>query len=84
MTRFATDAGLPPTRASRPSDRLGIFSWCLFDCANFAFKTVIGTFVFSANFARGIYGDGTAGSVAWGYAIGQIRQVDAPRCSVSS
>ena len=60
----------PPVKAAPASDRLGIFSWCLFDWANSAFNTVIGTFIFSVYFARGIYGDETAGSAAWGYAIG--------------
>lgn len=70
MTQLAPDAGLPPVGTKPSSGRLGIFSWCLFDWANSAFNTVIGTFVFSVYFARGIYGDETAGSAAWGYAIG--------------
>ncbi len=70
MTQLAPDAGPPPGEAAPASDRLGIFSWCLFDWANSAFNTVIGTFIFSVYFARGIYGDETAGSAAWGYAIG--------------
>jgi UMF1 family MFS transporter len=52
------------------SSRRAIFSWCLYDWANSAFSTVIGTFIFSVYFARGIYGDETAGSAVWGYAIG--------------
>jgi len=70
MTQLAPDAGPPPATTAPASDRLGIFSWCLFDWANSAFNTVIGTFVFSVYFARGIYGDETAGSAAWGYTIG--------------
>ena len=35
----------------------GIAAWCLYDWANSAFNTVIGTFVFSVYFARGVYGD---------------------------
>lgn len=50
--------------------RRAVFSWCLYDWANSAFNTVIGTFVFSVYFARGIYGDETAGSAVWGYALG--------------
>lgn len=50
--------------------RLSVFSWCLYDWANSAFNTVIGTFVFSVYFARAIYGDETAGSAQWGYVIG--------------
>lgn len=49
--------------------KASVFSWCLFDWANSSFPTVIGTFVFSVYFARGIYGDETAGSAAWGYAL---------------
>ena len=48
----------------------GALSWCLYDWANSAFNTVIGTFVFSVYFARGIYGDEVAGSAAWAYVIG--------------
>ena len=33
-------------------------------------NTVIGTFIFSVYFARGIYGDETAGAALWGYALG--------------
>ncbi len=69
MTQLAPDAGPPTTQADPASDRIGIFSWCLFDWANSAFNTVIGTFVFSVYFARGIYGDETAGASAWGWAI---------------
>lgn len=70
MTQFADDAGLPPAKAAPAAGRLGIFSWCLFDWANSAYNTVIGTFLFSVYFARGIYGDETAGSAVWGYTIG--------------
>ena len=48
----------------------GIVGWCLYDWANSAFNTVIGTFVFSVYFARGIYGDETAGSALWALVIG--------------
>ena len=51
------------------STKRSVFSWCLFDWANSSFPTVIGTFVFSVYFARGIYGDETAGSAVWGYAL---------------
>ena len=52
------------------NSRRAIFSWCLYDWANSAFSTVISTFIFSVYFARGIYGDATAGSAVWGYALG--------------
>ncbi|MEQ8965796.1 MAG: MFS transporter [Azospirillaceae bacterium] len=58
----------PPPRDGQPPR--AIAAWCLYDWANSAFNTVIGTFVFSVYFARGIHGDETAGSAAWGYAIG--------------
>jgi len=51
-------------------DRPAIASWCLYDWANSAFSTVIGTFIFSVYFAQAVYGDATEGSVVWGYAIG--------------
>ena len=62
----------PPRRPA------GVFAWCLYDWANSAFNTVIGTFVFSLYFARGIYGDPAgdgcgedpAGSALWATAIG--------------
>ncbi|HAA92980.1 MAG TPA: MFS transporter, partial [Rhodospirillaceae bacterium] len=54
----------------RQVNRPAILSWCLYDWANSAFNTVIGTFIFSVYFAKGIYGDATGGSVVWGYAIG--------------
>mgnify|MGYP001218804590 CR=1 FL=1 len=58
-------------RPDRPrTGTAGIFSWCLYDWAMSAFNTVIGTFVFSVYFQRGIYGDEVAGSTAWGLALG--------------
>jgi len=56
--------------AARPSSKRGVFAWCLFDWAMSAYNTVIGTFVFSVYFARGIYGDEIAGSAVWGATIG--------------
>ena len=49
--------------------RAGIAAWCLYDWADSAYNTVIGTFVFSVYFARGIYGDETQGAALWGYAM---------------
>lgn len=59
----------PPTPVSTPGWP-GILSWCLYDWANSAFNTVVGTFVFSVFFARAIYGDETEGSALWGYTLG--------------
>lgn len=56
--------------AKQAGPRLSVLSWCMYDWANSAFNTVIGTFVFSVYFARAIYGDETAGSAQWGYVIG--------------
>jgi UMF1 family MFS transporter len=55
---------------TQPENRPAIISWCLYDWANSAFNTVIGTFIFSVYFAKAVYGDATEGSVVWGYAIG--------------
>ena len=52
------------------SGKGGVFAWCLFDWANSAFNTVIGTFIFSVYFARGIYGDEIAGGAVWSMTIG--------------
>ena len=49
---------------------IGVASWCLYDWANSAVNTVIGTFVFSIYFAGSVWGDDVAGSAVWGYAIG--------------
>src|SRR5690348_11895103 len=51
------------------STRRSVLAWCLFDAGNSAFSTVIVTFVFSVYFARGVYGDETAGSALWSYAL---------------
>jgi len=56
-------------RAAWPRDRRAILSWCLYDWANSAFPTIIGTFIFSVYFARGIYGEETAGAASWAYAL---------------
>ena len=54
----------------RVSSWRSVFSWCLYDWANSAFNTIIGTFVFSVYFARGIYGDEIRGSSVWALTIG--------------
>ncbi len=56
--------------ARPPETRLGVLSWCLYDWANSAFNTIIGTFVFSVYFARGIYGEETQGGSVWALTIG--------------
>lgn len=65
--------------SQKPAGLLGIGSWCLFDWANSAYNTVIGTFIFSVYFAGGVGADGepwgivgnaTDGSAIWGYAVG--------------
>jgi UMF1 family MFS transporter len=57
--------------AARENNRRApaVIAWCFGDWGLSAFNTVIGTFVFSVYFARGVYGDETAGSAAWGYAL---------------
>ncbi len=62
-------AGWSTGPAPRDPAARGVIGWCLYDWAASAFNTVIGTFVFSVYFARGIYGDETQGSAVWGYAI---------------
>ncbi len=61
-------AGAAPAPAGQT--KLGIFSWCLYDWAHSAVNTVIGTFVFSVYFSRGIIGDETEGAALWGFALG--------------
>ena len=61
-----------PDRAATGRPRLGIAAWCLYDWANSAFNTIIGTFVFSVYFAAAIVGDAQAGSALWGYAMAAI------------
>jgi len=46
-----------------------IFGWCLYDWANSAYPTIVGTFIFSVYFAQGIYGDADEGAERWGYAL---------------
>ncbi len=46
-----------------------VFSWCLYDWANSAFPTVIGTFVFSAYFTQAVAENPTVGTAQWGWAL---------------
>ncbi len=63
MTQSRPEA-VPLGRAD--GDRpLGIAAWFLYDFADSAFPTVIGTFLFSVYFARGIVGDELAGTTYW-------------------
>lgn len=66
----ADDAPLLGADLSAGRRRTGLAAWCLYDWANSAFNTVIGTFIFSVYFARGIYGDETSGAAVWTYALG--------------
>ncbi|MGO1076967.1 MFS transporter [Inquilinus sp. CA228] len=54
----------------RANSRGAIFGWCLYDWAMSAFNTVIGTFVFSVYFTKGIVGDADHGAALWGVAVG--------------
>ncbi len=56
--------------APRTNPRAAIFGWCLYDWAMSAFNTVIGTFVFSVYFTKGIVGDPEQGAALWGIVIG--------------
>ncbi|MEO1192551.1 MAG: MFS transporter [Pseudomonadota bacterium] len=50
-------------------NRLGLFSWALYDLANSAFPTVIVTFVFAAYFAKAVAPNETEGTALWGLAM---------------
>lgn len=52
------------------TDRRAIVSWCIYDWANSAFPTVIGTFIFGAYFTKAISESPEAGSEQWGWALG--------------
>lgn len=43
--------------------------WSLYDWANSAYWTIIGTFIFSVYFANGIYGDADEGAKIWAYSM---------------
>lgn len=47
-----------------------ILSWCLFDWANSAFPTVIGTFIFGAYYTKAIAATPEQGAAEWGVALG--------------
>ncbi len=48
--------------------RRAVAAWCLYDWANSAFPTVIGTFLFSAYFAQGVAPTPELGTALWGQA----------------
>ncbi|MGD2114076.1 MAG: MFS transporter [Acidobacteriota bacterium] len=60
----------PRTPTPQGASTAALLSWSLFDWANSAFPTVIQTFVFAAYFTRQVAESQTAGSAAWGTAIG--------------
>ncbi|GAB4193632.1 MAG: MFS transporter [Thalassobaculales bacterium] len=54
---------------NRPgASRRGIAAWCLYDWANSAYGTVIGTFVFAAYFTKAVAPDEVTGTFLWGQA----------------
>ena len=52
---------------TRPSGRLGTFSWAMFDWANQPYFTLITTFIFAPYFASAVVGDAVRGQELWGY-----------------
>lgn len=56
-------------REAKPSSRLGLAAWGLYDLANSAFPTVIVTFVFAAYFAKAVAPDEVTGTELWGWAM---------------
>ena len=46
-----------------------IAAWCLYDWANSAYPTVIGTFVFATYFTQGVAPDPVSGAASWGVAM---------------
>ena len=52
------------------NDRRAIASWCLYDCANSAYPTVIGTFIFGTYFTKAIAETPETGSAQLGWALG--------------
>lgn len=60
-----------PTAAppARPTSRLALFCWAMYDWANSSYSAVIQTFVFAAYFARQVAADEATGSAQWGNTI---------------
>src|SRR3546814_5508312 len=58
------------TTESPPASSRAVFSWCLYDWANSAFPTVIGTFIFSTYFTQAIAVTPETGTAQWGRALG--------------
>ncbi|WP_114373759.1 MFS transporter [Elioraea thermophila] len=56
-------------RALSPRARRSVLAWCLYDFANSAFPTVIGTFVFPTYFVQAVAADETRGTSQWGVAM---------------
>ena len=46
-----------------------VLSWCLYDWANSAYPTVIGTFVFAAYFTKAVAADEVSGTATWAFAM---------------
>src|SRR3546814_2303562 len=67
--QHASDRALA-TAARDPANRRAIFAWCLYDWANSAFPTVIGTFIFSTYFTQAIAVTPETGTAQWGRAPG--------------
>lgn len=54
-------------KSQRPS---AVAGWCLYDWAMSAFNTVIGTFVFSVYFTKGVSANPDEGSADWAFMLG--------------
>jgi UMF1 family MFS transporter len=51
-------------------DRRTRWAWCLYDAGLSSYNTIVGTFIFSVYFAKGVVGDEAWGSALWGWATG--------------
>jgi UMF1 family MFS transporter len=51
-------------------NRRAVLSWCLYDWANSAFPTVIGTFIFGTYYTQAVAETPEKGSSEWGWALG--------------
>lgn len=61
--------GSRPARVFKPLNRRAVAAWCLYDWANSAVPTIIGTFIFATFFTKAVAPDEVTGTAFWGNAM---------------
>jgi UMF1 family MFS transporter len=67
-----TETSPPAPALAAAASRRALVAWCLYDWANSAFPTVIGTFVFATYFTQAVAPTPELGTAWWGWTLSSV------------